>query len=127
MVDQVEVRLRKRIVEVILSGFENAYNAVQFGNTAKEILERTIDFKFDQQIAAPNTKLAITVGWDGPTVLKLIFMEIDQDKALFVRDTIRKMATDLSRKIEQEVIREKPQHQTLDVALIPKTAVLLNI
>ena len=73
-------RHRKRIVEHTVDGFSNAQSAIIFGNTIEQIIKDKIGAqKFNQQIGAPDTKLAITPEWKQETVLRATFLELADD------------------------------------------------
>lgn len=116
-------RLRKRIVEHTLTGFTNARAAIVFGNTVEMIVTDKIgQRKFRQYIGAPDVNLAITPDWIGPTVLKTIFLELnDNDMAEFICNEISQAAkhhNDVHRAsvtITNKIIRGKPQPQHLQI------------
>lgn len=117
-------RRRKRIVEHIISGFATAAEAVRFGNTMEALVNDGIGYtKFRLQIGSPDTKLAITKDWKGATVLKTIFLNIeDQNKAQAILEAIKTLLHNYNKlgdfdrstiKIESAFIRGKPQPQTV--------------
>lgn len=111
-------RKRKNIVEQEITGFNNASSAIVFGNTVEELIKRDVqDVKFRQYIAGENTDLAITEEWSGPTILKLMFLELDRNTAVFIRNRINEIV-DLAQeniRIEQETVRGKPQPQIINL------------
>lgn len=117
--ETVSERRRKRIVEHIVGPFDNAYEAIRFGNTVESLVnQRFGEVKFRQQIGSPDTRLAITEDYIGPTMLKTMFLELaDQDMALYVSKTMEVARQNHNEhnngRVEQidEVIREKPQPQ----------------
>ncbi len=119
--ESTEARRYKRIVEHIIGGFNTANEAVTFANTVEQLVSEKVGaVKFRQSIGAPNTPLAITREWTGPTVLKTIFLELkDQDVAAYVCDIIKKTVASHEEvhktllQIHNEVVREKPQPQTI--------------
>jgi hypothetical protein len=112
-------RHRKRIVEHTIKGFTNAQAAITFGNTVERvILDKIGDQKYRQYIGAPDTKLAITPEWLGPTVLKNTFLELKDDgMATFIREQTKLVtesyneAHKASISIVSSVVRGKPQPQ----------------
>ncbi|MBL4709753.1 MAG: hypothetical protein JKY48_15070 [Flavobacteriales bacterium] len=112
-------RLRKRIVEHIISGFKTAEQAIIFGNTVHKLVEdRAGNTKFNQYIGAPNTSMAITELWQDDTYLKTTFLELQgQATAMFIckkmREAIKnyKAVHGIVLEIKDESIKEKPQPQ----------------
>lgn len=121
MVESAYERLRKRIVEATVSGFTSARDAITFGNTVEKLVADKAGIqKYRQQIGAPDTILAITPEWEGATVLKMTFLELrGTELAQHILKIIRKTATvhnEVHRgrvRIDREIIREKPQPQTI--------------
>ena len=121
MLESASVRKDKRIVEHIIGGFKSAKEAITFGNTVENLINEHIGVsKFRQAIAAPDSSIAITEEWQDATVLKTMFLELDQNKANFVCESIKKIVAsheEVHRTlllIQNEVVREKPQPQTLE-------------
>ena len=118
-VESAADRHRKRIVEHTIDGFTNAPAAVIFGNTAAAVISDKIGpCKFRQCIGSPDTHLAITSEWIGPTVLKTTFLELKDDgMAEFICDQMSQVAKHYndahkaSIKITGRVVRGKPQPQ----------------
>ena len=118
-VESAADRHRKRVVEHWIEGFTNAQTAITFGNTIEQIIKDKIgNDKFRQYIAAPDTILAITPEWVGPTVLKTTFMELkDHNMAEFICDEVKRAAQfyneahKASISITDSVVRGKPQPQ----------------
>lgn len=109
-------RKRKRIVEYRIAGFNNAPEAIKFGNTVEHQLE--CKAKFRQQVGSPNTCLAITESWQEATTLKMTFMEIDHNDAHHIIEKVKRLTEIHSKinspiEIEQQLIREKPQPQSI--------------
>lgn len=118
-VESAADRKRKRIVEHTVAGFTNAPSAVIFGNTVDRIVTDKIGKrKFRQYIGTPDTTLAITSQWNGPTVLKMSFLELPDDgMAAFICDEISRTTKHYndvhktSLHIASKVVRGKPQPQ----------------
>ena len=120
-VESVADRHRKRIVEHTISGFTNASAAIMFGNTVERIVnDKAGHHKFRQSIGAPDTLLAITPEWNGPTVLKTTFLELPDDGvaeficyqvslAMKNHNDVHKASVTITSK----VVRGKPQPQYL--------------
>jgi hypothetical protein len=113
-------RRRKRIVEHVIDGFGSGDEAVMFGNTFHRVVEDKVGkVKFRQYIGTDEADIAITEFWRGSTVLKTTFLELDQDKAVEVRDALERVLmvhNDVHGKHAQvikEVTREKPQPQRI--------------
>lgn len=115
-------RRRKRIVEHRITGFESAQQAIIFGNTVESLVqERLGKVKFRQGIGSPdNPSIAITEGWVGPTALKTTFLEFTGDEAAqFICAQMQRAlkehneAHSASARIANELIRDKPQPQTI--------------
>ncbi len=131
----VEIRRKKRIVEYLISGFQSAKEAIIFGNTIESMVAEKIGKqKYQQSIASPNTQLAITKDWNDETVLKSVFLELkSQHISMFVTETVRRAIKNhneiykVNIKLEQEIVREKPQCQFVSVEYIPKTSKINNI
>jgi len=112
-------RLRKRIVELSVSGFGDAESAIRFGNTVEKILSENLQtFKFRQYIGSPETVIAITEHYSGNTVLKMCFLEVPGNDASLhiVQITERAIAhhNDIHGTgcmLLDQVIRGKPQPQ----------------
>lgn len=112
-------RRRKRIVEHVIDGFNDAQEAIRFGNTMEKVVEELpITFKFRQGIGSRETNLHITEGWTGKTALKTSFLEILGDEAAKAVANKVQLVVDTHNtvhhanvKILSEVIREKPQPQ----------------
>ena len=126
--ETVSERRRKRIIEYIISGFPVAIDAVNFAKAIKIMAEKNIGtFKFHTEIAGENTDLAITKEWKNPTILKIVFLEIDQEKMMFVQQGTRQTIKKNGYKLEQEILREKPQAQTITIEQIPSTLIMNRI
>lgn len=121
-VESVADRRRKRIVEHVIMYFPNAKAAVVFGNTLSSIVDK--EFKdpvmYRANIGAGDTVLSITEDYDGPTALMSIFLEVSGDaQAQHICSVVRRVVEshnhvhDDSLKVASEVIREKPQPQTV--------------
>ncbi len=123
MPETLDTRRRKRIVEHIISGFNSGQQAADFGRAVHKMVTKRIGKqKFHTSIAAPNTKIAITEKWNGPTILKTIYVDIpDQNTAMFITEGMRRTIRENNLNLEQEVVREKPQPQFISVQYIPKT------
>lgn len=114
-------RLRKRIVECYIDGFDSAKEAIKLGNTIELIASDKIDkFKFRQGIGSPDTFLAITENYNGNTMLKLTFMELyGNESAQTVCGFIKKAVDDYNDvhsanlSLVKEVIRDKPKPQRI--------------
>lgn len=119
MIESAADRRRKRVVEHTISGFDDANEAIIFGNTVEKIVKDNIGKqKFCQFIGAPDTLMAITPEWTGPTVLKTTFLELKgNDTAQYICEKMKlavKVHNESNRKsakILKEIIREKPQPQ----------------
>jgi hypothetical protein len=120
-----EARQYKRITDHVISGFNCAHDAIIFGNTAEKIIKEKIgQVKFKLSIGTQKTVLAITSEFNGETVLKMVFLEIkSQNDAQFIVDKVKKL-TQLNIEtyhtkllIEQQLIRGKPQPQTIGFIL----------
>ena len=130
-----EIRRKKRIVEYIISGFKTANKAIIFGNTIESMVtEATGKQKYQQQIAAENTKLAITKDWKDTTTLKAIFLDLNsQHISVFVTEAVRRAVRSHNElysnkiEIEQEIVRIKPQPQFIAAPYIPRTSKIHNI
>ncbi len=130
-----EVRRKKRIVEYIISGFKTADKAVVFGNTIDSMVaEATGKQKYQHSIASPKTMLAITKNWTEDTVLKAIFLELkSQHVSVFVTEAVRRAVKNHNEiypdkiKIEQEIVRIKPQAQFISPQYIPRTSKINRI
>lgn len=128
--ETLDTRLRKRIVEFVISGFTDAKQAVRFGNTLELGVGEKIhsdELKLQLLVASPGTTIAITKEWLGPTVLKLNFLDVpDQNTAWFIVEKTRSLIRTHNEvrqgaiKIENEVVREKPQPQSLSITFIPR-------
>jgi len=129
MSETLETRRRKRIVEHIISGFNSGQEAADFGRAVNKMVTKRIGkHKFQTSIAAPNTKIAITERWRGPTILKTIYLDIpDQNTAMFITEGMRRTIRENNLKLEQEIVREKPQPQFIKPEYIPKTSRVNNI
>lgn len=125
-VESASDRLRKRIVEHIIGDFSSAFDAIAFGNRVRGLVERKIGpVKFNQSIGSPDTKVAITPAYDGPTVLKTCFLELDHDKALYIIEVIgAELRGDPHLRAYKGETRGKPQPQTLTPLLIPRSTTL---
>lgn len=115
-------RRRKRIVEHRITGFSSAQEAITFGNTVESLVEGKLGkVKFRQGIGAPdNPAIAITEAWTGPTALKTTFLEFTSDEAAqFICAQMQRAlkehnrAHSASARIANELIRDKPQPQTI--------------
>lgn len=111
-------RKRKHITEHVISGFNNANEAIIFGNTIEHIIVNKLkNSKFRQSIGSIETKLAITEDYQGPTVLKVNFLEIDREAISFIQNKIAELVGLSNRDllIEQTSAREKPQPQIINL------------
>jgi hypothetical protein len=119
-------RLRKRIVEHVIGDFRSAFDAVAFGNRIHRLVERkTGPVKFRQSIGSPDTKVAITPAYDGPTVLKTCFLELDHDKALYIIEVIgAELRGNPHLRAYKGETRGKPQPQKAEPLLIPRSTTL---
>lgn len=114
-------RRRKCIVEHTLAGFTSATQAIIFGNTVEHIVKDQAGAqKFRQYVAAPDTLIAITVDWQGPTILKTTFLELkDEAIAQYICTAMKKAinAHNLTYRARVRVLKEetrmKPQPQTI--------------
>lgn len=117
--ESVAARREKRIVEHIITGFNSAREAIIFGSTLERVVVETLGkVKFQISIGAPDTKLAITEGWTGKTVLKTIFLEIkNQNTAISIVEAVKKTVSSYEEThktllhVANETVREKPQPQ----------------
>jgi len=119
--ESAQIRRDKRIVEHIISGFSSAKEATIFANTVERLIMDSIGkgefLKFKHSVGAPNTTLAITSEWIGPTVLKTTFLEVNQNLAMFICDVMKKTISSHEEvhktllQVHSEVVREKPQPQ----------------
>lgn len=133
--EPAEVRRKKRIVEYVISGFPSANKAIVFGNTINSMVtESTGKQKYQQYIASPDTKLAITDKWNGLTTLKANFLELkSQHISVFITEAVRRAVRNHNElypdkiKIEQEIVRIKPQPQFIAAAYIPRTTTVNKI
>ena len=133
--ESVTIRREKRIIEYIISGFTNAKEAIVFGNTVHSmVLDKIGVFKYEQLIAAPNTAIAITEDWVSNTILKSVFLEVkSQNDAMYIKQEVCRAVKNHSEiyakaiKIEQEIVREKPQAQSISLEYIPKTSQIKTI
>lgn len=121
MSETLDTRRRKRIVEHVVSGFNSGQHAADFGRAVNKMVTKKVGKqKFQTSIAAPNTKMAITERWVGPTILKTIFLDLkDQQVAIFITEGMRRTIRENNLKLEQEIVREKPQPQSISVRSIP--------
>jgi len=122
-------RLRKRIVEHVLGDFRCATDAIAFGNgLVREVEQKLGPVKFKQSIGSPDSRLAITAAYDGPTVLKTCFLEVDHDKSLYIMDVMsRKLGESEGLRLYKGETRGKPQPQRLEPRLIPRSTNLNHI
>ena len=129
--ETLDTRKRKRIVEATVSGFPSASHAKAFGQMIKRGVEARIlnkELSVRASIAAPDTIIAVTDKWVGPTVLKLTVVDIPhQNTAIFIRDYIRQSSQGNKLKIDHESIREKPQPQTIAMDHLPSSFKLFNV
>lgn len=121
--DTLDTRRRKRIVEHIISGFNSGEEAMNFAKAVDEMITRRIGQQNGQFfLAAPNTTLAITDKWVGPTILKSNYLDLaDQHVAIFVTEGMRRTIRENGYTMEKEVVREKPQPQRIDVSFIKQS------
>ena len=128
-VESAADRVRKRIVEHIIGEFASAFDAISFGNQVKMLAERRVGrVKFRQSIGSPDSKIAITEAYNGPTVLKTCFLELDQDKALYIIGLIQEhLKTGPNLRIYKGATRGKPQPQRVETRLIPRSTNLNQI
>lgn len=127
MNETLDTRRRKRIVEHVISGFNSAQQAADFGRAIKKMVDKQNIgyYKYQTSIAAPETKIAITERWRGPTVLKTIFLDLkDQHVAIFITEGMRRTIRENNLKLEKETVSEKPQPQFISIQYIPKTTKL---
>lgn len=127
--ETLDSRRRKRIIEHIISGFNNARDAKTFGSMVYRRIEREVGKqRYNQSIAAPDTVVAITEDWTGPTILKTTYLDLkDQHVAMFVVEGMRSALREHNKlKLEKEIVREKPQPQFIDATYIPKTTTMGN-
>lgn len=129
MSETLDTRRRKRIVEHIISGFNSGQQAADFGRAInKMVTKRVGKQKFHASISAPNTKIAITEKWHGPTILRTIFLDLkDQQVAIFITEGMRRTIRENNLKLEQEIVREKPQEQFINIEYIPRTSRVIKI
>ena len=128
--EPAEARRNKRIVEYIISGFKRADDAVTFGNTLEVMIaEATGKQLFQLSLASPDTMLAITKDWTEDTVLKASWRELDsQHISSHITDIVHRAVSNRNKlypdkiKIEQEIVREKPQPQFMAIDYIPITS-----
>ena len=131
--ESLDTRRRKRIIEYIISGFSSVNEAKAFARIRKSYLDNRIgnylsEVKMHTEVAAPDTIIAITDQWVGPTVLKLTFTDIPhQNTAWFIVEDIRLQSRNSDLKIEKETVREKPQPQTIGLETIPRTSKIFNV
>lgn len=112
-------RKRKRIVEHVLGPFDNAWEAIRFGNTVESLVdERLKKTKFRQSIGAVDTSLAITKDYMGDTMLKTVFLEIQETEgAKYICDQLRYTVKIHNESyagrvvVTSETILDKPQPQ----------------
>ena len=112
-------RLRKRVVELCVSGFHDANSAIRFGNTVESLVaEKISTFKYRQYIGSAETSIAITDQYTGDTVLKMNFLEVPGNEAsLFIVSKTEEVianhndAHDENCALIDQVIRGKPQPQ----------------
>ena len=90
--------------------------------------------KYQQYIAAENTPIAITKDWKDTTTLKSIFLDLkSQHISVFVTEAVRRAVRNHNElypdkiKIEQEIVRVKPQPQFIASPYIPRTSKVNNI
>lgn len=124
--ESLDTRRRKRIVEHVISGFNSAQQAMDFARAINKMVTKRIGKqRFHTSIAAPNTKIAITERWTGPTILKTSFVELkDQHVAIFITEGMRRTIKENNLILENEIVREKPQPQFISVEYIPKTTTM---
>jgi len=119
--ETANTRKRKRIIEHTLGPFDNAFEAIRFGNTIESLVnEKLGTTKFRQSIGALNTPLAITKDYIGDTMLKTVFLEVQgNDAARFVCEQLRYTAQVHNDcysgrvMVHDELIRAKPLPQTI--------------
>ena len=120
--ESVVDRRRKRIVEHVIMYFPSAQVAVIFGNTLSSIVNKEFDspVKYAANIGAGDTVLSITEDYDGPTALMPIFLEVSGDaQAQHICKVVRRVVESHNKvhgdniKVASEVIREKPQPQSI--------------
>ena len=109
-------RKRKRIIEHVLGPFDNAFEAIRFGNTVQSLVNGRLNkIKFRQSIGATDTFLAINQDYIGDTMLKTVFMEVQETEAAkFICDQLR-VAVGFHNEenagrvvVTDEVMRDKP-------------------
>ena len=120
--ESIADRRRKRIVEQVILYFNSAAEATRFGSTASMLVNDRLDtnIKFRQCVGAGDTTMAITENYDGPVALKMTFLEVPGNEAAnAIRNVVQHYLKShnavhhTSVKIADEVVREKPQAQTL--------------
>lgn len=120
--ESVADRRRKRIVEHVIMYFDDAQAAVIFGNTLSSIVNKEFDspVKYAANIGAGDTVMSITEHYSGPTALMTMFLEVSGDaQAQHICKVVRRVVESHNQvhgddiKVASEVIREKPQPQTV--------------
>ena len=118
--ESMTARKRKRIIEIVVSGFSSATDAIRFGNTVDKLVEEMAGKqKFRQEIGTPESMLAITEKWTGDTVLRMRFLELrNNNLAVAVCDQAMKTVVLHKRdhpkdniRVEKQLVLEKPQPQ----------------
>ena len=129
--ETLDTRRRKRVIEFLISGFYSANYAIAFGKTVMRSIKSRIlskELKIQASIAAPDSIIAVTDKWIGPTVLKLTFLDIeDQNAAVFISDTVKRLAKSHNVVVERHETKEKPQPQTITLEQIPRSTKLYNV
>lgn len=115
-------RKRKRIVEHVLGPFDNAFEAIRFGNTVESLVNGALKArpKFRQSIGATDTALAITGSYTGETMLKTAFLEVQENEdARFIcaqlRASLEIHNLEYAGRVQvtDETIRDKPLPQKI--------------
>lgn len=126
--ESVDTRKRKRIVEHIISGFNSAKDAKTFGSLVYGAINEKAKkgVLYNQWVAAPDSVIAITEDWTGPTILKTNYRDIpDQNTAWHITETMRRFLREYNKlKLESEIVREKPQPQFISPNFIPRTTTM---
>jgi len=132
-VESAYERRRKTIAELVFSGFVTGKEAVKFGNTLDLMIEDK-RYKFEQAIAGVGTKLAITLEWNRPTILKITVLDLNgQNDANYIIQVAQQLIYRYNKefyadiKLDSSNVRGKPQPQFIELAFIPKTSTIPSI
>lgn len=133
MTESAYQRRRKVIVEHIIAGFDNAHEAVVFGNTIEySVTEKTGQLKFRSYLGSPDSIIAITGEYLGKTTLKTEFLDVG-DQAPFINERIKSLVDAHNThnradvKIQKQITRGKPQPQSISIEEVARSTFLGSI